>query len=238
MALLCINPYNEVEFWTPAKKQKYEQRVRNTFNTGDRIQFGYSTFADADMRSINPRDRFLTPMFGMGIFRYYDIVAEKSPATILDIGCGMNIFKKFYPQVHGIDNDQKFAGHADEIIAFNHQYAVEHAGTFDSVVAFNSLYHDHVGSLTASLLDVDLLLAPGGRACVTLPVKGMVNRTNRPDQFIEYLGTAEPTSWQLAEFFDQTIRQLPFNWLVVENYVGQTLGDLNGSLRMIWEKPL
>ena len=234
MSLLLINPYNEDDFRKVAASKNYEQRIQDIY--GDHVRFSYSNFFERDLQLQNPRQRLLTPVFSLTILRYYELLMEKSPSCILDIGCGNNIFKKLYPQIHGIDSDIKYSSDADEIVNFDEVYVHANQEKFDAVMALNSLMYDNILSFTCSINNINRVLKPGGRASVHLQMQGFLNRTSNQDKKY-YFGTETPNSWQIAEFFDRTIRELPVEFLVAENYLGISPIDMTGIVRLVWDKP-
>jgi hypothetical protein len=95
-------------------------------------------------------------------FYLWDTVQVPQHPT-LDIGCGINWFKRHYPNTHGID---PHAGWGDEHM--DTLWWDRNRQGWHSIIAINSLHFcDHDG-FAQELARVYHTLAPGGRACVAV----------------------------------------------------------------------
>lgn len=65
---------------------------------------------------------------------YLQFLLEKNPNTIYDIGCGWNIWKRYYPQIVGIDYNSK---HADRHERFDDNFIEQNREAFDAVFSVN-----------------------------------------------------------------------------------------------------
>ena len=91
------------------------------------------------IKNIVPRDHYIHRYFHCSTFYYIEKLLEINPSKILDVGCGSNTFKKFYPIIYGID---PLIQDADEKIQFNETFIRNHLNEFECVMSICSLHRD------------------------------------------------------------------------------------------------
>jgi hypothetical protein len=128
---------------------------------------------------------------------YLQFLLETSPTAIHDIGCGWNIWKRYYPQIVGIDFDSKFADISDK---FNDDFINRHREQLESVMSVNmylglkednnNTYGFLVEPITFEnyidqIIYFAQILKPGGRAYVSQNKLGFLKYT-RQEWFDKY----------------------------------------------------
>lgn len=88
--------------------------------------------------------------------RAIDEIRERGPCRILDVGCGNNLYKKFFPDLFGIDIINPNAEQVCDILEF------EPEDTFDIVLCFGSLNFGGRSDILARLHKIRQCLAGNG----------------------------------------------------------------------------
>jgi SAM-dependent methyltransferase len=89
---------------------------------------------------------------------------------VLDVGCGFASFRRVIPQATYVGLDPNFAGHGDGADITNQtlsEHLGAHAGTYDTVCAFEVL--EHVKSPAAMFADMVRASRPGGLVIIGVP---------------------------------------------------------------------
>lgn len=95
------------------------------------------TWTATDVPAITPRERYLASG-GVSLASFYAIdVIHKAAGenTILDVGCGCNLFKDAYPVI-GLDKHPR----ADIFGYFDHDFVSKNQNKYSAAIAINSLH--------------------------------------------------------------------------------------------------
>jgi len=111
-------------------------------------------------------------------FYYIEWLQEINPEKIYDLGCGWNIFKKYYPNIIGVgaensDNESFFADIHDFV---DDDYILGHQEYFESVFSICALHFIPLSDIRKRALDFASMIKPGGRGWLSLNTARMVER--------------------------------------------------------------
>jgi hypothetical protein len=187
---------------------------------------------------VSPTNR----LFNISIFYYIKFLLQLNPDKIMDIGCSTNIFKKVYPKIYGISDNSKHLiaddvhPGADEIIAFDHEFSKKYENQFQCAMAINSVHFVPITYFEQQVINFLNTIKPGGRGFLTFNIIKSIEKTS-DIKLIELFQTTFPSQKQIAFYIDQKIRNMPFNFLVIENLIEQVKNDpINGTVRLVIEK--
>ena len=216
-----MDTYNEEQFKIDFPKTEIGKKL--LAETPDWINISYSP-GDYCMEHSTPRETLLT--LRVAPFFYILKLLEKNPKQIADIGCGVNFFKHFIPEIHGMDP----ADHpnVDEVAFFYDGYSDEHTNSFDCAMTINAIHFISLKDISKQLKSFSNIIKPGGRGFVTLNALRMIECTDQKDM----IGND-----QLSSYIKQQVVQALPNVLVYDNYVHDELDDpMNGNIRIVFEK--
>lgn len=121
--------------------------------------------------------------FSIVPFFYINQLLEKNPKEIIDIGCGWNIFKKYFPIITGIDCIDPYADIKDK---YDSNFISQHEQQFESIMSINLSWHmgpngeaTNLLNLTDHVVQFSRLLAPGGRCFLSISSLGIMKYTPR-----------------------------------------------------------
>ena len=111
-------------------------------------------------------------------FYYIEWLQEINPEKIHDLGCGWNIFKKYYPNIIGVgaenpDNESFFADIHDFV---DDAYILGHQEYFESVYSICALHFIPLSDIRKRVLDFASMIKHGGRGWLSLNAARMVER--------------------------------------------------------------
>jgi hypothetical protein len=211
------------------EKNKIYKKLKNDFD--------YVSFYPHMVRNIlrTPRQIYgeieNKTIFSASSFYYIQFLLENNPKIIHDLGCGWNIFKKYIPNIVGVDStpeDHPFF-YADVHALINEHYVKKNQGKFESIISINSLTFGRMSSIRKTVEDFVSMLQPGGRAYLAFNTVQLVkgdpefsgnNNLHRLDRHIrtelsnvpwEYLvfeSDNNPHTWQLGDYLDGDLRMV------------------------------
>ena len=74
------------------------------------------------------------------IFYYIDMLYDHDPHTVIDVGCGECVWKRWFPNIVGFDPNTNEFSQQDFVDYFDQDFSEGHAGHYDSGMALNSLH--------------------------------------------------------------------------------------------------
>ena len=174
--------------------------------------------------------------FSATIFYYLEELFAHNPKQVYDIGCGWNIFKKYYPNIVGIsaepiDSDAYFADihdYVDDIFIEGHQCY------FDCFFSLNALHFRPLSELKLLMQDLVSILKPGGRAFVTFN-SGVLTACESNMENI--LDCKDPGSTKIEQYIRQQLEDLQVIWHIVDIDLTVFMESLNGNIRLLFERP-
>jgi len=74
------------------------------------------------------------------IFYYIDMLYDNQPENLIDVGCGENIFKRWFPNVIGFDPNIHSYSEQDFVDTFDRDFSEGHTKCYDVGMALNSIH--------------------------------------------------------------------------------------------------
>ena len=169
-------------------------------------------------------------------FYYIEKVMQSNPATVVDLGCGLNVFKKIYPNIVGVDSDpnSKF----DVFDFFDADFAQGHTHYYNGLISINTIHFSPIDTITQRLLMVKDLVKPGGRAFVSFNLETWLMHTDKT--VIDTLFGPVPQFDDIVKYVDQQIIATDFDFEVIDWPVLRTTSessirdDYNGNIRLVF----
>lgn len=98
---------------------------------------------DVEIPKSTPRYRYESGLkIGFrDIFWYIDRLYTCEPDSVVDIGCGENIFANWFPGIIGVDTEEWPGGTVDDIAYFDTDYADINENFWDAGMALGSLHY-------------------------------------------------------------------------------------------------
>ena len=246
-----VNGYNkdqyEVDFvnhicMEAIKKDELLNHVTLCFNTISR--FGETANPNMDNLLNTPRlvalesasKYSVTPLY------YIDFLLEKNPTSIIDIGCGANIFKRILPCIHGIDPIPNNP-YADELGSFDSEFSQAHKDEYESVFSINALHFISLIDFEKRMLEFINIVKPGGgRGFVTFNIARMLELTSEEELQV-LLGvrrdivTNEQLLLKITDYVRCVIDDMTVKMLVIDLFINQEMDEIiNGNIRLVFEK--
>jgi len=219
-----INPYNPEQF-----KKQFESTdiCRNVAKDFNNLWWNDPEIYNLEITQ-TPRQFMSTisPGFSMIPFYYLQSLLEKTPNTIYDLGCGWNIFKKYIPEIVGVDPHY----HNQEICTqIDQQYVSDHQDYFQSVFSINALHFRPLSELRQVYEEFISMVAPGGRGFLSVNIKRMLEldedfkKVNHgPDILDQYVRTQ--------------LNNLPCTYLIFDVNLDPIDAWLDGNVRLVFER--
>ena len=143
----------------------------------------YYTGTGIKISANTPRQDFANPPIAQSVcsaipFYYIDWLQESKPRYVYDLGCGWNMFKKYYPNIIGIDPEPKQSKHyyADIHDFVDADYIAGHREHFDSVFSICALHFIPLSEIRKRVLDFASMIKPGGQGWLSLNATRMLER--------------------------------------------------------------
>lgn len=121
-------------------------------------------------------------MVSIVTFYYLQFLQEINPTKIYDLGCGWNLWKKYIPNIHGVDCNSPYA---DEIAFYNSDWVNRHERKLDAAFTINM----DVGlkentpctfaNLVDQIMEFSKIIKPGGRGYISIAAWGLLHFTDR-----------------------------------------------------------
>jgi len=171
-------------------------------------------------------------------YYYIDFLLQKNPQSILDLGCGLNIFKNHIPGIIGMDADPN--SKYDIFDHFDSDFVSGHQEFVDSVISINCIHFNPITTITQQLQWVAELVKPGGRGFVSTNLETWLMCTDKAE--IEKLFGQQPRFDDIVAYVNEQMLNTKLNFLVYDwpvlHYTEHSTirDDYNGNIRLVFEK--
>ena len=230
-----INPYCEQTCRTIVE-ENFLSAITKKFGTSASLV--YDKVADTIIKAKgvtpSPRGYRAISIFPCGVFYYLNYLTSQSPKSVIDVGCGDNLFKDIIPNLYGVDPN---GTQCDENDSFDTEgeFSRKHYQKFDAAMSINALHFTSLVNFSSQIELFANIIKPGGRGFVGINSARMVERTTS-NELNDLFGTTKPTPAHLEDYFDQKIKNLNMNLLVVDNFVSEVSDEwLDGNVRLVFE---
>jgi hypothetical protein len=115
-----------------------------------------------------------------------DFIANTPDCSVIyDIGCGANLFKRFYKMIIGVDPDHECA---DVAAAFDTDFARSHYRACDHAISVCALHFIPLKHMRERIADFASIIRPGGYGYLALNIARMIERSSADDlnQILDY----------------------------------------------------
>jgi hypothetical protein len=171
-------------------------------------------------------------------YYYIDYILEKNPKHIIDLGCGLNVFKPYVPGILGVDADLNAP--ADTYDFFDQEYAQGHTNHFDGLISINTIHFAPIDAISNRLTWIANLVEPGYRGFVSFNIETWLMHTE--SKTINMLFGKIPKFDDIVNYVNDQILLSRLNFLVVDWPVlhitehSTIRDDLNGNIRLVFEQ--
>jgi len=223
-----INPYNPEQF----KKQfEFTDICRSVAKDFDNLWWDQPTkFFD----NITPRQLLATNNVGFSMIPFYYLLPllAKNPVSIYDLGCGANMFKKYIPNIIGVDKSHNQIGRQFDIEdQVDTEYVKNHQDYFESVFSINALHFRPLTEIRLVCKEFISMIAPGGRGFLSLNLQRMVEKETI---------TIVKLDEDRKKFYDNYVRNqlhnLPCKYLIFDVNLDPLDDWLDGNVRLVFER--
>jgi hypothetical protein len=193
----------------------------------------YDMIITEELQSLfsSPREDMMTSCFSITPFYYFDFLLEKNPTKIYDIGCGCNIWKKYLPQIVGIDPINKKADIQD---IFNDDFVLRYKNTIESFISINALHFIDIGLIAEQLCKVNTVLTKNGRAFVTMNLARLVENT--PSLDVDKSHLSQDQLRLLESMVRDQVTESQLNFICVDIDFANYNSWINGNIRLVFDK--
>jgi hypothetical protein len=170
-------------------------------------------------------------------YYYIDFLLKNHPKTIIDLGCGINNFKKYIPGLVGIDADRE-ATQADIFDFFDSDFSQGHQQCCDALMSINAIHFSPVNTITQRLKWLAELIRPGGTAFVSTNLETWLMYTDKST--IYQLFGPVPMFDNIVNYINDQILATNLNlvvndWPVLHYTEHSTIrDDYNGNIRLVF----
>ena len=233
---LEINGYNAEEFKKHLPTTTHYEKIQKLIDQNYKISYDKTYDGKAFWDGIcTPRELYFYPRFTVNSLYYIDLLAEKNPETFVDIGCGMNIWKEFYPNLVGIDLEQP---KADFLEKWDDDFVERHKEEYDCAMTMGAIIFVSFVSIEHQMNQFIRTIKPGGRGFMSFNVARMLAHYTKKEELLDLLGKERPSTKEISDYCDEVVKRLPVKLLVVDNVIEERYNEyMDGNLRIVFEKP-
>ena len=223
-----MQPYNPIQWEQSFKNLIFYKQIVSEYDmvTFEKNFLGPTYF-------MTPRqiiaDRNRPTYFNVMPFYYIEWLQQNNPSNVYDLGCGWNIFKKYYPNIIGI-NPEMPGTQADIYDIVDDDYIAGHKEYFDNVFSICALHYVPLTDIKKCVTDFASMIKPSGRGWLSLNIMRMLERDKHFNNH---------SSAQVVEYCKQELCDLP-NQVLVDIDPGQDFefmdDGMNGNINILLEK--
>ena len=216
-----INVYDQVEF-----KQKFMQSKIYKMIDAEADIIIWEKNDEIPIGEFTPRLQSWFRIATMQPCYYIDLLYENNPSCIYDIGCGINWFKQFYPNIYGIGGEKEDRGEyfGDERGRWGEGLESK-LTNIEAMFAMLSLHFRGVDKIRTLIEEVISTLAINGRAYLSFNSRQIIKFTNKKITTIEVV---KYLRYDLAKI--ESVR-----WLVVDMDSSYD-SSLDGNISLVFER--
>jgi len=223
--------YNPEQFELKFKSTELYTRLKAEFDV--LIFDKHFSPAIASLEQVTPRkmwgDKATKTYLSMLPFYYIDILMQKQPKEIYDLGCGWNLFKRYFPVIgvgaEDINDKVKFWDLHDFV---DDEFIAGHQNYYNSVFSICALHFHPLSSIRKVVCDFYSIIAPGGRGWLSLNSQRMVERDRK---------FYSSSSSEVQEYINTQFKDLPGKILEQDvDIIGSRDEGMDGNIQIVFEK--
>lgn len=217
-----IQEYNQEIFEPKFKQTKLYKQLNQEY---DHVIF--DTYNNKFIE-ITPRELYGKRYFSAVPFYFIEILREKNPKEIYDLGCGWNIFKKYYPEIIGVGAElTNFLGDIHDIV--DEDFIAKHQNYFESVFSINALHFIPLEDFQKRVIDFHSMIKPNGRGWLSLNLQRMIENsvTNQFDNF---------TTDNYENYVREKLAELKFKYISVDINLQNRNSFMDGNIKIVIDR--
>lgn len=226
-----INPYDSAQFKKQFESTDICRKVSKDFDElwwDQRIKF---------FDSLTPRHAVSTVTVGFSMIPFYYLqpLLEKNPISIYDLGCGANMFKKYIPNIIGVDKSYGRPSESNGQICYpdiegrvDAEYIKTHQNYFESVFSINALHFRPLTELRSVYEEFISMVAPGGRGFLSVNIQRMIESEKNLLSGVNNVNYDSYVRTQLDT--------LPCKYLIFDVNLDIVDEWLDGNIRLVFER--
>jgi hypothetical protein len=152
------------------------------------------------------------------IFYYISWLYDNNPESVIDFGCGECFWKKWFPNIFGVDII-KYPYSKMDLVIEPAQFIAENQNKFNCGMALNSIHFGNLEKVTDNIHKCMTLIKSNGRFLFTINVT-----------MIEGIQTT------IINDLYSSIKNMPYNILLLDIPEQVAHHHINGTIRFILEK--
>jgi len=176
-------------------------------------------------------------------FFYLRYLTETKPEAIYDLGCGWNLWKRYIPEIIGVDHRSNYADLSED---YDENFWKKHKGSLPSILSINmnriafdsSVGKDvfitlkNIGTVIKTFAE---LLKSGGRGYVSIPLFFIYRQT--PDSWFEKNNIIKYDMQKIKSHLNNVVDSLPCKVLAcdIEVDIFKNRSDHDGDFRIVFE---
>lgn len=227
---MAVNSYNDVLLYPYSKDIKFQ----NFPNLDNEIRHHYDLIFDTVVENENeinltPRAYYESKIGFRDIFYYIDFLYNNNPETIIDVGCGECIWKKWFPRIIGFDSRLKPVNDCDFTDFFDEDFSKFHQNKWANGMALNSIHFirweqilDQI-DLAMNIIQNNFLFTFNFEVIKNIPNLEM------QELVYEFKNILSTSNYKILLFDAPVLRG--FNSVIVKQH-----SDINGTVRFILSK--
>jgi len=225
-----IQEYSELEFKKSFENSTIAQRIKTDFDELVWNKF-YEVRTVASPRQSALRLDNAPSRFSMSPFYYIQYLLNRNPEVIYDLGCGLNIFKKYIPNIVGVSPETIESGYyfGDIHDFVDDDYIKNHTNYFESVFAINSLHFFPIEKIRQRINDFASMIKSNGRGFITFNLDRMLEASEQRAVFCK-------NNFNLDKFVRNELKDMPFTFLVFDVDLAVLNAGMDGNVRLVIEK--
>ena len=234
-----LNEYNEEKFKSEFENTSLCQQITKDF---DQVLWSKHHNEPHFYKIYTIRQLLGQSSFSAVPFYYLQKLTEKNPPNIYDIGCGWNIFKKYIPNIIGLDHlfdiIPKVSGvnfFADVSAYVSDNYIATHQNYFESAFSINALHFQSLTSLESIITKFISMIKSNGRGFLALNLQRLLDNSTSAE-LVELFSTTTPAKIDYENYIRLVLSKINCQYLIVDIDLTMIDEPLNGNIRIVFEK--
>jgi hypothetical protein len=176
-----------------------------------------------------PRQVAWSKIATMSSFYYINYLYEFNPSIVYDIGCGVNWFKQWYPNIHGIGEEQSVDFNFGDEQGRWDGNLINKLNNVQAMFAINSLHFRSVDSIPIVIEQVISVLAKKGRAYLAFNTAIIIKKSRAR--------VPNLTTEQVIKYLQHRLYKIEgVRWLVVDMGECFDYAYMDGNINLVLEK--
>lgn len=213
-----------------------ESEIRNFPFLEQKLEDYYDFFIkdDENISEITPRGFHDYRVAFKEIYYYISWLYDNNPKSVIDVGAGNDLFKKWFPNIVSMDIHKTL--NYDYNNWLDHDFCVSHSEQFDCGMALNSLHFGTLEQIIKNINNAMSIIKENGRFLFTLNITHVTKDSYSPNA----LRLKDDDIQVILQSLVVKIKKLPYKLILMDiptfTKAKRTLSHINGDIRFILEK--